>query len=196
MKTVLFTILGILFLFVVLQAFVMNSTSNTEMHQYQVLKRYDAFEIRKYEKANFSYVTMDSKSYRGGSGYGFRKLAGYIFGANEENQKIAMTSPVSMDFADSTTMMFMIPSEYELEDLPEPNDKDIKFKTIPSKIMAAIQFDGWANDKRIQEHKDKLIKALNKEGINHKGNFSFLGYNPPYEVVDRRNEVVVEVVLN
>ena len=54
-------------------------------------------------------------------------LAGYIFGGNETNQKIAMTSPVSMSMNDSTEMKFMIPSNYELEDLPKPNNENIKF---------------------------------------------------------------------
>jgi hypothetical protein len=36
---------------------------------------------------------------------------------------------------------------------------------------------------------DELAKAK----IAHTNAFTFLGYNPPFEVVNRRNEVVVEL---
>jgi hypothetical protein len=34
---------------------------------------------------------------------------------------------------------------------------------------------------------------LEKHGLKHRGNFSYMGYNPPYEMLNRRNEVVVEL---
>ena len=43
-------------------------------------------------------INSDAKTYRDLSGPGFRKLAGYIFGGNEANAKISMTSPVNPPF--------------------------------------------------------------------------------------------------
>ena len=169
------------------------SKKGIEMHKYKVLKSFDDFEIREYEQANFAYVTMSPQTYDQSSGTGFRMLAGYIFGGNDESQQIAMTSPVSMTMTDSVTMQFMVPSSYEIKDLPTPDDTRVKFKTEPGKIMAAIQFGGWANDKKIKKHTQDLKKHLDESGVEHLNNFSYLGYNPPYEVVNRRNEVVVEV---
>jgi len=63
------------------------------------------------------------------------------------------------------------------------------------KTVAAITFDGWATDARIAEYTEKLKDLLAKNNIAYTGNFSYLGYNPPYEVVNRRNEVVVDVEL-
>ena len=80
-----------------------------------------------------------------------------------------------------------------MTDLPTPNDANIKFKEESSKKVAVISFGGWANSEKIQEYKNKLVLALKGKGIPHTTNFYFLGYNPPFEVFNRRNEVVVEL---
>ena len=179
--------------FAISQVYASKATSETEMHQYEVVKKIGDIEIRKYKSATFTYVKMNAKTYKESSGMGFRTLAGYIFGGNETQEKIAMTSPVTMNLEDSVTMMFMVPSEYDMEDLPAPNDPNVKFKTEPEKIVAAIRFGGWASDSKIESYKKELVKTLDEAGIKHNGNFSFLGYNPPFELVNRRNEVVVEL---
>ena len=191
---IIITSLGIILL--ALQAFVLKSTKGIEMYQYKVLKSYNSFEIRQYEEALFTSYTMTEQTYAESSGKGFRTLAGYIFGDNDRNEKIAMTSPVAMSMDDSVTMMFMVPSEYSEEELPAPSNKSIKIKKEDAKTVAAIQFGGWANDKRIAEYKNRLSMLLEEEGIEHNGNFTYLGYNPPFEVVNRRNEVIVEVIYN
>ena len=38
-----------------------------------------------------------------------------------------------------------------------------------------------------------VAKALKAEGIDHTNRFYFLGYNAPYEVFNRKNEIIVEV---
>ena len=67
------------------------------------------------------------------------------------------------------------------------------FEEKKGTTMAAIKFGGWASDERIEEFKKRLSDALLKEGISHSGKFMYLGYDPPYAVVGRRNEVVVEL---
>lgn len=195
MKAILITLAIIAVLFIIAQGFIMRSTSNTEEHAYSVIKDFEAFEIRKYEPALFSYVVMQSDGYKNVSSKGFRSLAGYIFGGNEGNQQIAMTSPVTMTMADSVTMKFKIPEGMTLENMPAPKNPDIRFAAEPEKIVAAIKFDGWASDERIAAYTEKLRNLLDENGIEHTGNFSYLGYNPPYEVINRRNEIVVDVVL-
>ena len=178
------------------QVWARNESSGIETLKYEVLKKFDGFEIRKYEPANYTYVTMSSQTYKESSGTGFRTLAGYIFGSNEDNQKIAMTSPVEIEMKDSVTMKFMVPSEYSLEELPLPNDGKVKFKQEGEKTVAAIVFGGWANDTKIKEHTEKLKALLKKNNIKHSDKFSFLGYNSPFEILNRRNEIIVEVELN
>ena len=193
MKALRMVLVPVLVLVGITQLMIMGSSSKIETYPYTVLKEYDDFEIRQYKSANFAYVTMDPGTYRETSGKGFRMLAGYIFGGNENEQKIAMTAPVAMEMEDSVTMMFMVPAEYKLEDLPKPNDSRVKFKTEPGKVMAAIRFGGWADDDKIEKYTEKLKAALAREGVDHKNNFSYMGYNAPYEIFGRRNEVVVEV---
>ena len=96
-----------------------------------------------------------------------------------------------MSLEDSTTMMFMVPKSFNKNTLPIPNQSEIKPKEEPEKQVAVISFSGWANDKKIEKYKQKLIKALKKEGILYTNKFCFLGYNPPYEVFNRRNEIIV-----
>lgn len=179
--------------FMAFQWYSSQSTSKTESYGYTVVKTFDDFEIRAYDAALFSYVNMEKQAYRNASGSGFRVLAGYIFGGNETEEKIAMTTPVRMEMGDTMRMAFMVPKAYTLEELPKPNDQRIAFEREEERIVAAICFGGWADDESIEEYMQKLLQALEREGIQAKGNIEFLGYNPPYEMVNRRNEVIVEV---
>lgn len=189
--TAFLILLGIFFL---VQSFAIRSVSSVEKHKYNILKKYDDFEIRQYESALFSSVILPASTYEETSNRGFRVLAGYIFGGNETGEKIAMTSPVSMEIGDSTKMSFMVPSYYSETDLPKPNNGTIFFEKKEGSTMAAIRFGGWADDKTIEEFKLKLANLLMKEGLEHNGKFIYLGYNPPYVVIGRRNEIVVEIV--
>ncbi len=190
MFTIVLVVIG---LFLVLQAFILPKLSDTEQLKYEVVKKYDGFEVRRYEAALFSSLYLNGTSYDETSNQGFRVLAGYIFGGNETGEKIAMTSPVAMEIGDSAKMSFMVPSNYADSSLPKPNNDKIFFEKKTGSIMAAIRFGGWADDKRIQEHQEKLIALLKAQNLEHTGKFVYLGYNPPYTVVGRRNEVAVEL---
>ncbi len=183
----------ILILFVISQLYFLNSQRNIETYAYTIIDSYETFEIRQYEASLFTSVEIPSNNYRETSSKGFSILAGYIFGANDKEEKIAMTSPVAMSLKDSTTLLFLVPKKYTRENLPTPNDSSIEFKNIPEKRVAAISFSGWANDSKIASFKKKLITALNTRGIQYTDNFYFLGYNAPMEVFNRKNEIIVEL---
>ncbi len=193
MKALLFALLALIIIFVLAQSFVMKLSNGIETYPYKVLQEYDEFEIRQYEAANFSYVTMQANNHKERSSSGFRTLAGYIFGSNANNEKIAMTSPVAMPLNDSISMMFMVPAQYDLDDLPKPNNSLVQFKQEPAKTVAAIRFSGWANDDKIAFYTNKLTQLLAAQNIAHLSDFSYLGYNPPYEVLNRRNEIIVSI---
>ena len=190
----LLIILGLfLLIFIGVQIFALSSQHNIETYAYTVSKKYDAFEIRRYEASLFTSVKLNTNNYKDASGKGFSVLAGYIFGGNEKNENIAMTSPVAMTLGDSMVMMFKVPKKIEKEMLPKPNQPQVEFREEPAKTAAAIRFGGWTTDKKIEAYKQKLITALDKEGIPYTNNFQFLGYNAPYEVFNRRNEIIVEL---
>ena len=166
---------------------------NIESYKYTVEERYDDFEIRHYEASLFTSIKLPNSDYKNGSSKGFSILAGYIFGGNERNEKIPMTSPVSMSLEDSITMMFLVPKEFNKKSLPKPNRTQIEFREEPEKTVAVINFSGWANDEKITMNKKKLIQLLESKNIKHTNKFYFLGYNPPFEAFNRRNEVIVEL---
>jgi hypothetical protein len=122
-------------------------------------------------------------SYSNMSSTGFRELAGYIFGSNDEQKKIAMTAPVHVAMEDSTsTMSFVMPSVYQLDDLPDPLSEKISLHETGMAITASISFGGYANDEIIHHKTQELRDLLKSRGIHYKDEFRFLGYNPPYTI--------------
>ena len=193
MKIITTTLLAILLVFTFIQLYFIYLQRNIETYPYVVKKKYKQFEIRSYETTLFTSVRLSTKGYKNSSSKGFSMLAGYIFGNNERNEKIAMTSPVSMSLEDSTTMMFMVPKKFKKEMLPKPNQTGIEFKQEPAKTLAAISFSGWANDTKIEKYKQLLKAALDAEGIKYTNQCYFFGYNAPYEIFNRKNEIIVEL---
>ena len=174
----------------------MASNQRIEEYPYEVINAYQSFEIRRYEEALFSSIRLNSTSYKQGSSKGFSILANYIFGGNDRKQRIAMTSPVTMTLEDNMRVMFMIPNSLERDDMPLPNDRLIDFILEPKKTLAVVTFGGWASDKKIAKYKSRLTEALSNEGIQHENKFFVFGYNPPYEIFNRRNEVAVEILFD
>jgi hypothetical protein len=193
MKIVLILLAVIVIVFFFVQLYFLRLQRNIETYPYVVKQKYDQFEVRSYEATLFTSVKLPTKGYKNSSSKGFSILAGYIFGANERNEKISMTSPVAMSLEDSVTMMFMVPKKLNKNLLPKPNQSGIEFKEEPAKLLAAITFNGWANDSKIEKYKQKLKAALDSKGIQYSNHFYFFGYNAPFEVFNRKNEVLVEL---
>ena len=186
---------SIVFLILVVQIYLMMSASKTETQAYRILLKKVDFEIRFYPAVTMASVTSSAKSHKELANPGFRKLAGYIFGGNETGKSISMTSPVHMDINDSaSTMSFVMPASYNVENLPKPIDKQVSIQKVPDEVVAAIKFGGYASDADIEKNKLKLIKALKDNNVVYFGNFRYLGYNAPYQFINRRNEIIVNVV--
>ena len=168
------------------------ATNKTETQDYKIIRVEEKFEIRYYPAATMAMITSNLKSYRDLGYSGFGTLAKYIFGGNSENKQIAMTSPVHMTIGDSiSTMAFVMPSTFNKENLPKPNNADIVIETSKPEYVAVIKFGGFANTASIDKHKTMLENALKDKGLSYYGNFRYLGYNPPYQLFGRRNEVIV-----
>lgn len=194
MKKMIIGILAVLLVLIVFQSFMAISTSKIEKQQYQVIKKEKEFEIRYYPPATFATIKSSAKSYRELAGSGFRKIAGYIFGNNEASSKIAMTSPVHMDINESgSSMSFVMPAAYGINNLPKPNDSEVVVHESPAEYAAAIEFGGFAGDAVIAKYVGKLKNELEETGIKTTGNFPYLGYNPPYQLVGRKNEIIVAI---
>jgi hypothetical protein len=59
--------------------------------------------------------------------------------------------------------------------------------------VAVIRFGGWASDTKIAAMRVELSDCLAQLRIPHQNNFRYLGYNAPWDVVNRRNEIVVGI---
>jgi len=190
---IVYIVLAVVIILFASQVWAQSQMKGIEQYPYRVDNTYEGFEVRSYERANFIYVTMDASTYEASSSKGFKMLAGYIFGGNERSEKFAMTSPVVLEMDSAVTMKFLVPAEYVMQEMPKPKNAEVRFATEVERTMAAISFGGFANDEKILQHKNELFKRLAEEGIAHTGQWSFLGYDPPFKLFGRRNEVVVEL---
>jgi hypothetical protein len=184
----------ILLLLIAIPVLLSFTKTSIEKQKYRLVKKEKEFEIRFYPPAILATTRSAVKSYRELGSSGFRKIAGYIFGNNESSAKIAMTAPVHMDINDKgSSMSFVMPSQYTLDKLPRPVDSRVELHESAAVYMAAIEFGGYANDEKIKQYADRLVQALNRNGIKTTGNPTFLGYNAPYELIGRKNEVVIAI---
>ena len=187
-----YTIFSITTLLILFQSLTNMAFAVTEKQKYKVVHSEKEFEIRFYPSAVLATVYSDAKNYKELATPGFRKLAGYIFGGNESETKISMTSPVHMDMK-SASMSFVMPSSYSEENLPKPDDPGVKIERTGDIYVAAIRFGGYASDKDLSHYSEKLRTLLEEKGIRWYGNFRYLGYNPPFQPFGRKNEIIVNV---
>ena len=168
--------------------------AKTPQQPYRKIGSKGSLEFRYYPESVMATVINPDTTYRGSSSKNFRVLAGYIFGGNEKSQKIVMTAPVHMNSnKDGSTMSFVMPDGYDLNNLPAPSASSIKLVKTEEEYLAVIRFSGYASDKKIAEKQKELNDLLNQEGIEHLNNFRFLGYNAPWDFLFRRNEVIVGI---
>lgn len=196
MNKIIWISLSVIVLGIIIFSIVSFTSRDIETPDYKVLKTIDEVELRLYPKMIVAKTSLSDKSFENQGSNGFRTIANYIFGGNEKNQKIAMTAPVVMEMSDSATMYFVMPKQYKKEDLPNPSSKNVRISEESSKTLAVISYGGFSSDKKIQKHQKELMQVLMKNNIKTKGAFMYMGYNAPWDIINRRNEVAIEVILD
>jgi len=170
------------------------ATRQTQIQQYKIMHVEKDFEIRFYPSVAMATITSAAKSYKELGSNGFKKLAGFIFGENESRLQIAMTSPVHMHINDkASAMSFVMPAQYNKHNIPKPLNREVVISNSLDEYVAVVQFGGFATDKEIALNTKKLENALNANSLSWYGNFRFLGYNSPYQLFGRRNEIIVSI---
>ncbi|MCA9803054.1 MAG: heme-binding protein [Cyanobacteria bacterium HKST-UBA02] len=135
---------------------------------------------------------------------GFRILAGYIFGKNKPalvtrepvGEKISMTAPVASEPAGESRYLvrFFMPSRYDLQNLPVPEDSRVKLRALPSQVFAVRRFSGRWTKKNFVEQRRALLDGLARMQLEAVGPVIDAYYNPPFTLpFMRRNEVMVPV---
>lgn len=181
-----------------------------EQPKYEVVARHEDFEVREYASYLVAETEVEGDRQAAGNA-GFRRLADYIFGKNAGSREVAMTAPVAQERApqriamtapvsqapageDRYVVQFMMPSQYRLEDLPEPLDGAVRFREVPARRVAALRYSGTWSESRYQEHLAKLRSAMEREGLTGRGEPVWARYDPPFKPwFLRTNEILVEV---
>jgi hypothetical protein len=181
-----------------------------EQPKYDRLVKEGEYEIRRYHPYIVAEVVVDGDQGEAVQ-KGFRKLAGYIFGANRRKAKISMTAPVAQlpgsekiamtspvtqvpASADRWTIQFMMPSTYTFENLPQPNDADIQFREIPAREMAVVSYSGVAREQNYREKAELLRGWIVARGAATSGSATLAQYDPPWTPwFMRRNEVLFAI---
>ena len=58
-------------------------------------------------------------------------------------------------------------------------------------MASTVQYSGYSNSKIEKQKTQQLIQTLNKNNIKHKNDFELNVYNPPYQILNRKNEITV-----
>lgn len=186
---------------------------------FEVVKKFDDFELRKYSAFLIAETTITG-TFDDAGNQAFDILAGYIQGENVKSEEIEMTAPVNQQPAsgddegeqiemtapviqvptkgstesDSFVLSFVMPAEYTMESLPKPKDARVHLREVPARLVAVRLYGGNWSRERYEANEKKLLEAVKSAGYETIGVPNFARYNPPFmPSLLRRNEVMIEV---
>lgn len=198
-----FALLGVSSLLVV------KSAMAIEKAKYTVLEKEDGFEIRQYAPQILAETFVEGDLENAGN-EGFRRLYAYISGENTKKQSISMTAPVSQETGSKKIAMtvpvkqekkdnrwritFLMPAEYTLETLPEPNDTRVRLTEESGRLMVAVKYSGTWSEEGYEENRALLEEYIQKRGLTKTGEPVWARYDPPFMPwFLRRNEVLIPI---
>ena len=176
-----------------------------ESADYTVVESDGNFEVREYPDLILvaTATQMDAQG-RDGS---FMKLFRYISGANESEQKIAMTTPVFMenDQAGSQVQMgFVMPKNVAAEGAPGPSGEGVAVRKRTGGRFAVLRFSGRLDANLAKKSEAKLRDWMESKGLdaaradaedpNRSGGVEAAAYDPPFIPGPlRRNEILIRL---
>jgi hypothetical protein len=181
----------------------------TEEPEYQVVRTLGDIELRQYAGYAVAEVVVPGPAGEAGS-QAFPILAGYIFGKNKGERKLAMTAPVTqasvpvkLDMTAPVTqsaaaggfvVQFVLPKGVTAASAPEPLDTRVKLRDVLPMQVAVIRYSGFWSEANYNEHLDKLQAALRAADVAWTGEPVNSRYNAPFTPwFMRRNEVWLTV---
>lgn len=183
--------------------------AGTEEPHYLASKLTDNVELRRYGPRIAAETTVDGKEEHARN-IGFRRLAGYIFGANHRDETISMTAPVSQQSGDNIAMTapvaqarstndqwvirFFMPSKWTMDTLPEPDDEKVRLVAVPGETVAVLRFSGDRGPAAVEARTEELRNILRDNAIESAGEPVAWFYDPPWTLpFRRRNEIAMSV---
>lgn len=181
----------------------------TEEPAYTVIQTVGpSFEIRHYGP-RIAAETMVQGDEVAARSEGFRRLAGFIFGANQSAAAIAMTAPVSTAPSETIAMTapvaqartpegwlirFFMPAKFTMETLPRPNDLRVQIVAVPAETYAVYRYSGTISVEEVARAHSELPRLLAGTGYTASGDVLNWFYDPPWTLPPmRRNEAAVVV---
>jgi len=166
-----------------------------EQAKYEVLKKIDNVEIRRYPRLVIAKVD----SYGDG---GFNILFQFITGNNRQKSNVAMTSPVVSEqiamtapvLSETGSLSFIMPEGFSLETTPEPIDERVKIAEVSERMVATLRFSGRWSNLTFKKKTEELLTKIENAGLKATGQVFSMRYNGPFTPwFLRRNEVGVPV---
>lgn len=164
-----------------------------ESAEYEVVETDGKFEVRTYPDLILASTKTKVDSLgRDGS---FMRLFRYISGANESQQKIAMTTPVFMDGDDSQSQMgFVLPKQVAAAGVPNPVASEVDIRERKGGRFAVIRFSGRMDSSKAKSAEMTLREWMKSKGLQGADSAELAGYDPPFTPGPlRRNEVLIRV---
>jgi len=195
---------GLMLATLVLMTFPMVSKA-TEEPDFNIVQQINDIEIRDYAAYTVAEVLIEGPADQAGN-RAFPILAGYIFGKNKGERKMAMTAPViqraepvrmamtapvtQTQTPAGTVVQFVLPKDVNLANAPEPLDSRVKLREVPSARVAVIRYSGFWSDANYSRHLASLEEALKAANLVWEGEPVYSRYDPPFMPwFLRRNEI-------
>jgi hypothetical protein len=163
---------------------------------YTLVKSEPPFEVRDYDALTVAETHIEGDFDIAGS-LGFRRVAGYIFGKNQnakgESEKIAMTAPVTMEAQNQQWRLhFVMPQGMTVVNLPKPVDAGVQLREVPAQRMAAVRFSGLTTAASIERQTQLLKDWLGRNNLAFDERPQLARYNDPFTLPwNRRNEILI-----
>jgi SOUL heme-binding protein len=181
----------------------------TEEPEYRVVRELDGVEVRQYAAYAVAEVVVEGPAADAGN-QAFPILAGYIFGKNKGERKLAMTAPVTqaaepvkLEMTAPVTqaatsggfrVQFVLPKGVTAASAPEPVDARIRLRDVEPRLVAVVRFSGFWSTSNYEEHLAKLQAALRTAGLAWSGEPVYSRYNAPFTPwFLRRNEIWLQL---
>ncbi|XP_074645184.1 heme-binding protein 2-like [Tubulanus polymorphus] len=171
--------------------------------KYTVTKEHSDYEERHYEPMVWVSSTIRTTVKKNPAAEGFMKCLRYLEGNNDQKKTLYMTIPVIINIellgpsTDPeteiifTTSFFLNESLFEDGKIPQPTEEDVYIQEIPAMDIFVRRFGGFARGQAWVEENDKLMASLeeaDKECLEEKPQTYSVGYDPPFKLMNRRNE--------
>jgi hypothetical protein len=95
--------------------------------------------------------------------------------------------------SNGSSMDFVMPREFDLNNIHKPNDKDVKIIESNAGYFATLKYGGYSNSFKVESNTNKLYKILKEKNIEIVGEPSYVSYNSPFKFFSRRNEIIIEI---